>query len=133
MSPKVVGIHFFSTFFLPFVVVLDTITINWLMFERVTMFFLLSLISFIIVYTSLTTWKTIRIINHYIPSIKPVFLLVSFSGLVFFTCLLIPDWKAVEKLFWWNTFFRFYSYMAVPLSLYFFGIRLRRKGKNESI
>ncbi|MBO0962124.1 GerAB/ArcD/ProY family transporter [Neobacillus sp. MM2021_6] len=122
-----------SPLFLPFVVVLDSTKITWLMFERVTMFFLLSLITFVIVYTSLTTWKTIRIINHYIPSIKPVFLLVSFSGLVFFTGLLIPDWKDVEKLLWWNTFFRFYSYIAIPLSLCFFGLRLVRKGKNETI
>ncbi|MEH7010206.1 GerAB/ArcD/ProY family transporter [Neobacillus niacini] len=122
-----------STTFLPYVVVLDAININWLMFDRVTMFFLLSLFSFIMMYLSLVMWKAIRIIHHYIPSIKPVYLIILLSAAVFFTCFLIPDWKDVEKLLWWNTFLRFYSIIAVPLSLYFFGLTLKRKGKNETI
>ncbi|MEH7336699.1 GerAB/ArcD/ProY family transporter [Neobacillus drentensis] len=128
------GPHTASTLFMPFVVVLDSLSINWLMFERVTMFFLISLICFVTIYTSMTTWKAIRIINHYIPSIKPIFLLLSLSVLVFFTCLLVaPTWEDVNKLFRWNAFFRFYSIISIPLSLCFLGLRLKRKGKNETI
>ncbi|MED1820717.1 GerAB/ArcD/ProY family transporter [Bacillus subtilis] len=122
-----------STTLLPYVVVVDTININWLMFDRVTMFYLLSLISFIMLFISLVTWKAIRILSFYIPSIKPVKLMIVLSGAVFLSGCLISDWKDVEKLFWWNTLLRFYILIAVPLSIYFFGFRLKRKGENETI
>ncbi|WP_245823571.1 GerAB/ArcD/ProY family transporter [Metabacillus halosaccharovorans] len=122
-----------ATTFLPYVVVVDAININWLMFDRVTMFFLLSLLSFIMLYLSLVTWKTLRILSHYIPSIKPVNQVITVSVVVYFLCFLIPGWEDIEKLFWWNTFLRFYILIAVPLSIYFFGSRIKRKGKNETI
>lgn len=122
-----------ATTFLPYVVAVDAININWLMFDRVTMFFLLSLISFIMLYLALVSWKTIRILSHYFPSIKPVKLLLALSAAVYFSCFLIPDWKDVEKLFWWNTFLRFYILIAIPFSIFFFGRRMKRKGKNETI
>lgn len=122
-----------ATTFLPYVVAVDAININWLMFDRVTMFFLLSLISFIMLYLALVSWKAIRILSHYLPSIKPVKLLLALSAAVYFSCFLIPDWKDVEKLFWWNTFLRFYILIAIPFSIFFFGRRMKRKGKNETI
>ncbi|MEK5443464.1 GerAB/ArcD/ProY family transporter [Fredinandcohnia sp. FSL W7-1320] len=121
-----------SVTFLPFVVIADSINVSWLMFDRVTLFFLLSLISFMILYISLVMCKTILIINRYVPSIKPVHLLYLLSSLLFFLCFLIPDWKDVEKLFWWNTLLRFYVFIAVPLSIYFWGVR-KRNGKHETI
>ncbi|MEK5062535.1 GerAB/ArcD/ProY family transporter [Cytobacillus sp. FSL R5-0596] len=122
-----------ATTFLPYVIAVDAININWLMFDRVTMFFLLSLICFIMLYISLVSWKAVRIANHYLPAIKPVKLLLSLSTLVFISCFFIPDWRAVEQLFWWNTFLRFYILVAVPLSLLFFGYRMKRKSKHENM
>ncbi|CAM3716956.1 GerAB/ArcD/ProY family transporter [Cytobacillus oceanisediminis] len=122
-----------STTFLPYVVAVDAININWLMFDRVTMFFLLSLISFIMLFLALVSWKAIRILSHYLPSIRPVKLLIALSAAVFFSCFLIPDWKDVEKLFWWNTFLRFYVLVAIPLSIFFFGLRMKGKDSNETV
>lgn len=121
-----------ATTFLPYVVVVDTININWLMFDRVTMFFLLSLISFIMLYLALVIWKTVRIINHYIPSIHSSYCTMLLSLAIFITCLFIPDWKEVEKLFLWNTALRFYVLFAIPLSIYYYGRRARRKENNAS-
>ncbi|KKI89433.1 hypothetical protein WQ54_26565 [Bacillus sp. SA1-12] len=122
-----------STMFLPYVVVVDAIDINWLMFDRVTMFFLLSLIAFIMIFLSLIMWTASRIINNYLPSIKPVYLAIFLSICIFFSSVMITSWKDVEQLFWWNTFLRFYVLIAVPVSIYFFGRRLKRKDKHETI
>lgn len=121
-----------STIFLPFVVIADSVNISWLMFDRVTLFLLLSLISFMILYISLVMCKTILIINRYIPAIKPLYLLFILSLLIFILCFFIPDWKDIENLFWWNSYLRFYIFIAVPLSIYFFGSRKRRE-MNESV
>ncbi|MFC5649743.1 GerAB/ArcD/ProY family transporter [Paenibacillus solisilvae] len=116
-----------STFHFPFIVTLDAINITWLMFDRITMFFLLSLITFTMLFLSTILWKTMRIVNRCMPSFKPVYLLISISLFVFIVCLMIPSWEVVEKLFWWNTYLRFYILIAVPLSTYYFAARAKRK------
>ncbi|MEG7619427.1 GerAB/ArcD/ProY family transporter [Enterococcus faecalis] len=119
-----------STMFFPFVSVLDTITIDWLMFERVTMFFLLSLTSFIMLFITLIIWKCSRLMNYFIPVVNQSYLTLFLSTTIFFICYLIPDWKNVEEVLWWNSFLRFFSIIAVPSSLYFFGQRIKRIDKN---
>lgn len=121
-----------STTVLPFVSVLDTININWIMFERITMFFLLSLTSFIMLYITMISWKCIRIMNHFVPAIKPTYLALSLSIAIFLICYLIPEWKNVEELLWWNTLPRLYCVITVPFSLYFLGLRSKRIDKNEN-
>ena len=122
-----------STFFLPFVIALDAVNINWLMFDRVTLFFLMSLITFIILYLSLVIWKMVKIVNVYIPLKNSVYLLVVLSAMIYVICLLIPNWEDVETIFTWNTFFRFYIMGVIPLSVYILGIRFRRKSQNEEM
>jgi len=122
-----------SKAFLPFVLIVDSINIDWLMFDRVTMFFLLSLIAFIILYLSLLMWKAIRIINYYIPKSRPSYLLFGLSVAIFFVCFWIPDWKDVENILFMNSFLRSYVIIVVPLSIYYIGRRLKRKDTNETI
>ncbi|MDD9268291.1 GerAB/ArcD/ProY family transporter [Paenibacillus sp. GCM10023248] len=119
------------TLHFPFVVVVDTLSINWLMFDRVTMFFLLSLITFIMLFISLTLWQINRMLSQSLPFIKPVYLLLSLSVVVFSFCLMIPDWKMVEKLLWWNTPLRLFVFVTVPLSVLLLGLRAKRKVSHE--
>jgi hypothetical protein len=121
-----------STMFLPYVVVVDSLNINWLMFDRVTMFFLLSLIGFIMLYTSLVLWKAALIISSFVPKIKVNYLMILLSVAVFFFSFLIPNWKEVEKFFWWTSFLRLYILITIPLSIYLLGIRVKRKSNNDT-
>ncbi|NBC70251.1 GerAB/ArcD/ProY family transporter [Paenibacillus sacheonensis] len=116
-----------STFNFPFIVSLDTISITWLMFERITVFLLLSLISFLMLFLSLSLWSTMRIVHAGIPALKPRYLLVSIPVLVYVVCLAIPSWTDIVKLFWWNTYLRFYIMAAIPLSTYFLASRSKKR------
>ena len=116
-----------STLLFPFVVALDTVEMDWLIFDRVTMFFLMSLITFIMLYISLVLWKTIRIANVCFPSFKPTFLTITLSASIFILCLLIPNWNDIERVFLWNTYLRFYVMVAIPISVFYFGKRLRKE------
>ncbi|SDZ58148.1 Spore germination protein [Evansella caseinilytica] len=120
-----------SLFTLPYVVVVDTININWLMFDRVTMFFLLSLITFIFLFISLIQWKTVRIINKCIPAVNSVYVIVALSLFTYLVCLFIPNWKEVKNLFWWNSMLRFYILIAIPISVYMIGLHSKRGGKQN--
>jgi spore germination protein (amino acid permease) len=122
-----------STFVFPFVVAVDAVNINWLMFDRVTVFFLMSLITFIMLFLALVIWKMLKIINFYIPSIKRTYLLLFFIIAFFIICLLIPNWEDAERFFKWNTALRFYVMLVIPFSIYFLGIRNRKRIHNENI
>ncbi|KMJ58854.1 hypothetical protein AB685_07190 [Bacillus sp. LL01] len=122
-----------STFFFPFVMTLDAINITWLMFDRVTIFFLLSLITFIMLFLSLVMWKAVKIANAFLPFAKHSYLVLFFSTIIYLICLWIPNWSDVEKLFSWNTLLRFYVLITVPLSLYCLGMWSKRRGRHHEV
>ncbi|WP_408007785.1 GerAB/ArcD/ProY family transporter [Pseudalkalibacillus sp. A8] len=115
-----------STFMFPYILTIDSTYINWLMFDRVTMFFILCLVTFLMLLVSLLLWMANQILNHWIPH-KPVYSVIGLVIIIFITSLMIIDWKAVEQLLWLNSFLRFYVILTVPLSIYFIG--RRRKGR----
>ncbi|WLD92949.1 GerAB/ArcD/ProY family transporter [Alkalihalobacillus sp. AL-G] len=116
-----------STFVFPYIMTVDSIYINWLMFDRVSMFFILCLITFIMVQVSLLLWMAYQIMNHWIPH-KPVYSVVTLVIVIFIASLMIIDWKTVEHLLWLNSFLQFYVIFTVPLSIYCIGRRSLRKG-----
>jgi spore germination protein (amino acid permease) len=122
-----------SHLYFPFVEAVDSIDIDWLMFDRVTMIFLLSLITFIILFLSLVLWMFLQIITPCIPKLRANYLLILISFISFVCCMFIPDWQDVEKLLLFNSPFRFFCLLIVPPSIWILGIRSKRKGelKNE--
>ncbi|WP_246469676.1 GerAB/ArcD/ProY family transporter [Cohnella nanjingensis] len=117
-----------SRFQFPFITAVDTVNISWLMFDRVTLFLLLSLVCFAMLFISLIMWKTTLLIRRGFPSIRPVTTTMLLSLAIFIVCLYIPDWKTVERLLWWNTYLRLYVMIVIPFITLFLGIRHHRKG-----
>jgi spore germination protein BB len=122
-----------STFYFPFIISLDTISITWVMFDRITIFLFLSLTSFLMILLSISMWSTMRVVNQSIPVMKPLYLLLAIPLFVLIVCLAVPSWKDIEKIFWWSTYLRFYILLTVPLSTYFFGMRFKGRSRYEAI
>ncbi|WP_164716650.1 GerAB/ArcD/ProY family transporter [Paenibacillus whitsoniae] len=119
------------TLFFPFVVTLDVIHINWLMFERVAVFFLLSLISMMMLLLALTLWQSVRIMRQFIPRIPVSCQLIVIAAGIFAVCLSIPNIESVQHLFSWNLYVRFYLLIAVPITVYFLGHRAKKEAQHE--
>lgn len=117
-----------SQFPFPFIMAVDTVEISWLMFDRVTMFFMISLICFALLFISLAMWKMILLMKSVFPFIQPAYANVLLAVMLFLVCLLIPDWTTVERLLEWNTFLRLYVILVIPLVTLVLGIRQQRKG-----
>ncbi len=115
-----------SRFMFPYIMTVDSTYINWLMFDRVTMFFILCLVTFIMLHLSLLLWMAYQIMNHWFPH-QPFYSVLPFTIVIFITSIMIIDWKTVERLLWWNSFLQFYVLLTIPLSIYFIG--RRRKGR----
>lgn len=60
----------------PFIFQLDSIEISWFIFDRVTMFFMLFLFTYILLFIALLLWSIARIGNQYLPKIKIWFIAV---------------------------------------------------------
>lgn len=113
-------------FSFPFLETSETIEINWLMFERISMFFMICLISFVMLFLALLLWKTALIIRTAIP-VKQGAILLPLTILVFSVSVLIPDWHKVDQLFWMNTILRVYVMLIIPVLILVLGIRHSKK------
>ncbi|MEC2053780.1 GerAB/ArcD/ProY family transporter [Peribacillus psychrosaccharolyticus] len=115
------------TLLFPFIITLDKVQVEWLVFDRATMFFALSLFTFIMLLTSLLLWQASQITSQYIPGLKTKYHIVGLSVSIFIICLFIHSWLDVEKLFLWNTPLRFYILIVLPSVIFLIGVRRKQK------
>ncbi|RED57241.1 GerAB/ArcD/ProY family transporter [Cohnella lupini] len=120
-----------NTLHYPYIVTMDSVHVNWLMFDRLTMFFLLSLDAFLMLFLGLMLWMAICISKRYLPLFKS-YHLGAISIIIFCVCLMIPEWEVVEKLFWWIAVLRIYVFLTVPISILLLGLRSKGKGIRKS-
>lgn len=118
-------------FNLPFLETAETVEITWLMFDRVSMFFMICLISFIMLLLALIIWMIIRVLRMTVrtPDWVPLIIL---AAIIYLVCLLIPDWLVLDRLLWWNVIPRIYSIIVLPIVLLVMGYRYARKRKVEA-
>lgn len=117
-----------SKFHFPFIVAVDTIDITWLMFDRITMFFLLCTVMFVMLFTALTAWVNMQILRRCLPTtIRTSYIVIGLSLLTFITGINIPDWRDVDHLLEVNAWMHIYNYFTIPPSVYLLGRIFRRK------
>ncbi|GGA24299.1 GerAB/ArcD/ProY family transporter [Paenibacillus physcomitrellae] len=111
----------------PFITSLDTVESNWMIFDRITVFFLQSLIAFVMLYIGLVMWEAVTILKRTVIKVKHGYILIALVLFVFAVCLQITDWADVEKIFYWNTLLRSYIIIVLPATLLLLGIYRKRK------
>lgn len=116
-----------SQFQFPFIVCLDTVEIHWLMFDRITIFFLQCLASFVMLLIALVLWEATAIINKTVIKVNPLYVLGGIGVAVFIACLLFPDWNDVQQASYLNSFLRWYIVTVLPFSILVMGIVRNRK------
>ncbi|MCR2803760.1 spore germination protein [Paenibacillus soyae] len=120
-----------ATFLFPFLMATDTVDVDYLIFERTTLFFMLSMFVFVLVFMAIVTWQTVRIATHFVNlPFKPAVMI--WTCATFIACTKIEDWQQVERLLGWNTYFRLYAMFVIPAATLAIGIRYARKGDNTN-
>lgn len=116
-----------SAFLFPFSTSMDTIDIQWAVFDRITIFYVLSLLTFAMVFGSLLIWMLSTLINRvYIP-INPKWIILFFGTLVFILGFFIRGFSVIDKILYLDLPLRFYSLIGLPLFTLFLGLRQRRR------
>ncbi|MDQ0271847.1 GerAB/ArcD/ProY family transporter [Cytobacillus purgationiresistens] len=114
-----------SLFLFPFPAALDTVHIEWSVFERLSVVFCLILIIFAVLFLAMTL-LTIRLLYQAFVKAQTthsiIFLIIVSICLYIFAYLLV-NWNQVERAVTWSTPLRIYTFVSIPLALYWLGIR----------
>ena len=86
----------------PFIITTDAVEIDWQMFDRITMFLVLGLVAFTMLFIAMLMWMFVDITRLSIIDIKPGIILLLIDGLIFAGCMGIPDMKSLYSLFDWT-------------------------------
>ncbi|GLX70559.1 GerAB/ArcD/ProY family transporter [Paenibacillus glycanilyticus] len=105
----------------PYLFIVDTVEINWLMFDRINVFLLLGLVAFGMFFISVTIWQIQCVIRLGMKDIQPNYLVPGIIALIFAVCLFIPDWQTTDQLFQKNTALRLYVAIVTPVFLLIVG------------
>lgn len=117
-----------AKFYFPFITAVDTIDITWLMFDRITMFFLLCTVTFFMLFVSLTVWVNTEILKRCLPkTVRTPYIVIALYLLIFIFGIKIRDLREVDFLFDVNAWLHAYNYLVIPFSIYILGWISRRK------
>ncbi|AZN41260.1 GerAB/ArcD/ProY family transporter [Paenibacillus albus] len=116
----------------PYIFTVDTLEINWLMFDRVTVFLLMILLAFEFLFIAFTVWQIFYTIQTSLKNWNPLIIVSCVLLLVYIICLCIPDWKLVDQFFQWNTVLRIYVSVVTPSIIFILG-RIHQKKINREL
>ncbi|MCM3783751.1 spore germination protein [Neobacillus mesonae] len=112
----------------PMLMSVDTINVTWLMFDRVTSFFLLSLMAFAMLYLGVTLWVLSAMIGVIRPLKKSRPIWIMFLTICLFVfSLLIPNWDYLKEIQAWLIPFKLYTLIVIPLLTFGLGWRYNHK------
>ncbi|MGO4699308.1 GerAB/ArcD/ProY family transporter [Paenibacillus sp. 2TAB26] len=114
----------------PFLSALDTVNLEWLFVDRITMFYLVSTLSFIFIYSSILQWMVATMLAKLYVPISTKVLCWAVTLLAYWVSVSIPDWEMIEQLIILDTPLRLYSIGFIPLLIFVVGIT---KGKGRRI
>ncbi|MEK4117892.1 GerAB/ArcD/ProY family transporter [Paenibacillus sp. FSL W8-0919] len=116
----------------PMLMTIDTVNITWLLFDRITIFFLLSLMAFALLYLGVTLWILLTLTKRAIPVIPNLYLLIVLTAGLFAISMAIPNWDFLKKLQGWIIPLRMYIFLIVPLITFIIGWRHKHKASRTT-
>ncbi|CAM4510123.1 hypothetical protein FHS16_005978 [Paenibacillus endophyticus] len=106
-----------SKYLFPMIEAMETIDLYWLVFERVTIFYVAVTLSFVIMYISLLIWVSSLILQKLYLPISRNKLAICVALVCYVGGNLIRSWDEIEWLLFNDTVIRFYSIIAFPCLL----------------
>ncbi|WP_214626565.1 GerAB/ArcD/ProY family transporter [Paenibacillus agaridevorans] len=116
-----------ETFHFPFVMALDTVNLEWFLFDRITMFFIISVAVFSSMHSALTLWALSKIAHSLFGKIRREWYIVVLGFLFFAGAYSIPNYDWIEQLTVWQIPWRMYSIVGIPLFILTVGLWRRRR------
>ncbi|WP_127580465.1 GerAB/ArcD/ProY family transporter [Paenibacillus koleovorans] len=114
-------------FHYPLTAAFDTVNIDWLLLDRITMLYVVGSVTFILIFAALLIKINTELLRDlFLPVSKPV-LSCSLAALAFILCLFVPNWRAVQHFLDMDTPLRMYCGVLIPLVTFTIGKLARRR------
>lgn len=106
---------------------MDTIDMSWSIFERMTLFYTTSMITFLVLYSAVLIWIIAEMIRGIVVPLSNKWLSVIISIIAYFLSSLVPGWSETEHLIGLDTGLRAYSIFVFPVVIGIIGALQRRR------
>lgn len=115
------------TFHFPFVLALDTVDLEWFLFDRITIFYIISVAIFSTTYGAMALWVVGTIVHTFCGYWRTHIYIAGFGLLNYVVTLLIPNFAWIERLTLLEIPLRMYCIAGVPAIVLILGLAQRRK------
>jgi hypothetical protein len=106
---------------------LDTINLEWFLFERISMFYVVSVGIFSSMHGAMTFWVLGKIAHKLCGHVRKEVYIIIFGVINYVASLLIPSFDWIEQLTSWEIPLRMYSIIGVPMIVLLVGLLQRRR------
>ncbi|WP_053375310.1 GerAB/ArcD/ProY family transporter [Paenibacillus sp. FJAT-27812] len=111
----------------PTIISMDSIDISWIMFDRLTLFYITCTLTSVFVYASLVLWMMINVIQRLYLPFSVTILSIILAAAVLALAGFLPTWNSVQSLIWVDTQIRYYCILVIPAAVFAMGLIKRRQ------
>ncbi|TBL79484.1 GerAB/ArcD/ProY family transporter [Paenibacillus thalictri] len=105
---------------------MDTVEIEWLFFDRLSLFYIIASLVLVFVYASLLLWMMVEVTRKLYLPVPVTYLQIGFTCAAYGITMSIPNQTTGEKLFNLDSRISIYCMVAVPVIVYMMSWSKRR-------
>ncbi|WP_308639955.1 GerAB/ArcD/ProY family transporter [Paenibacillus silvisoli] len=105
----------------PLMTSFDSVNISWTIFNRISLFYAVALLSFILTISNFSLWSSALMIHKLIPAWRETYIRICLCLVVFLISFFIPSWDEYVRVFSADTWFRLAIYAVIPAAVFFRG------------
>lgn len=127
------GINAATRMNFPLVTSIDTVNITWSIFNRISLFYAVALLAFVLLITSYALWSSAVLVRKMMPSWKESYIRPILCLLIFAAASMIPNWNSYVKIYSVDIGFRIFVFLAIPIAVYLRGGFIQRAYRKKVI
>lgn len=120
-----------SRYLFPVIAAMDTVDLYWLIFDRVTMFYVTASLTLMIVSSAVFMWMAAQLIHKLYAPFPQKWLSACLTIVCFVASILIPGLFSIDRLIWLDTGIRFYCIVGIPCMVALMSLAHRRRSVTQ--
>lgn len=129
----VYGVNAATLMNFPLVTSIDTVNITWSIFNRISLFYAVALLAFILLITSYALWASSVLVRKMIPRWKESYIRPVLCLLLFSASAIIPNWNFYVKIYTLDIWIRIIVFLMIPIAVYLRGGFIQRANRRKVI
>ncbi|NQX58305.1 GerAB/ArcD/ProY family transporter [Paenibacillus qinlingensis] len=122
----VYGINAATLLNFPLVTSIDTVNFTWTIFNRISLFYAVAVLAFVLLITSFALWSSAVLVRKMVPRWKESYIRPILCLLVFVGSAMIPNWSFYVKMYTIDIGFRIFVFLVIPIVVYIRGSFIQR-------